>query len=66
MAPANREDMMYKILIAAAAALIMFSAGALMTYKAEAGASASAATKYSKASTRSSWFTDYSSSSRRR
>jgi hypothetical protein len=57
---------MYKTLIAIAAALIMVSAGAVTIYKAEAGASASAASKYSKASTRGSWFTDYSSSSRRR
>jgi len=57
---------MYKILVAIAAALIMVSAGAVMTYKAEAGASASAASKYTKASTRGSGFTDYSSSSRRR
>jgi hypothetical protein len=57
---------MYKKLIAFAAALIMLSAGMVVTHRAEAGASASAATKYSKASSRGSWFTDYSSSSRRR
>lgn len=57
---------MYKTLIAIAAALIMVLAGAVMTYKAEAGASASAATKYSKASSSGRWFTDFSSSSRRR
>ena len=57
---------MYKKLIAFAAALIMLLAGMVVTHRAEAGASASAATKYSKASSRGSWFTDYSSSSRRR
>ncbi len=57
---------MYKGLIAIAAALIILSAGLVVSHRAEAGASASAATKYSKASSRGSWFTDYSSSSRRR
>jgi hypothetical protein len=57
---------MYKSLLAIAAALIILSAGMVITHRAEAGASASAATKYSKASSRGSWFTDYSSSSRRR
>jgi hypothetical protein len=57
---------MCKILVAAAVAVILLSAGIAVTHRAEAGASASAATKYSKASTRGSWFTDYSSSSRRR
>lgn len=57
---------MYKSLIAIAAALIIASAGMVVSHPAEAGASASATTKYSKASARGSWFTDYSSSSRRR
>jgi hypothetical protein len=58
---------MYKALIAVAAALAFLVAGMTAgTYRAEAGASASAASKYTKASTRGSPFTDYSSSSRRR
>jgi hypothetical protein len=57
---------MYKSLIAIAAALVLLLAGSLLSHRAEAGASASAATKYSKASSRGSWFTDYSSSTRRR
>jgi preprotein translocase subunit SecG len=63
----GQEERMTKCLIAIAAVLfIILSAGMVTTYRAEAGASASAATKYSKASSRGSWFTDYSSSSRRR
>jgi hypothetical protein len=57
---------MYKSLIAIAAALVLLLAGSLLSHRAEAGASASAATKYSKASSRGSWFTDYLSSTRRR
>jgi hypothetical protein len=45
-----RRDAMYKSLIAIPAALIILSAGSLVSDRAEAGASASAPTKYSKAS----------------
>jgi hypothetical protein len=41
---------MYKSLIAIPAALVILSAGSLVSDRAEAGASASAPTKYSKAS----------------
>jgi len=45
---------MYKSLIAIAGALVILSAGWLMADRAEAGASASAPTKYSQASVASS------------
>jgi hypothetical protein len=41
---------MYKSLVAIAAALVILSAGSLVSNRAEAGASASAPTKYAKAS----------------
>jgi hypothetical protein len=46
----QEEDGMYKILVMIAAALVILSAGSLVSNRAEAGASASAPTKYSRAS----------------
>ena len=74
----QEEDGMYKILVMIAAALVVVSAGSLVSNRAEAGASASAATKYSRASSAgyqwTSWWrrhrvtgtSEYSSSNRSR
>ena len=56
---------MRKSLLAIIAVLAMLSAGFVMSDTAQAGASASAATKYSKASAAGSWSTDFSASRRR-